>query len=46
MSKCSTYFTGHDTVGTLTEEMPDSNGFLTDLTILENCIKSIRKRRK
>lgn len=46
MSKCSTYFTGHDTAGTLIEEMPDSAEFLVDLTILENYIAEIRKRRK
>ena len=45
MSKCSTYFTGHDTSGTLIEEMPDSDEFLADLTILEDYIKAIRKRR-
>lgn len=46
MSKCSTYFTGHDTAGTLIEEMPDSTEFLADLTILENYTAEIRKRRK
>jgi energy-coupling factor transporter ATP-binding protein EcfA2 len=46
MSKCSTYFTGHDTAGTLIEEMPDSDKFLADLTILENYVAEIRKRRK
>ncbi len=46
MSKCSTYFTGHDTAGTLIEEMPDSAEFLADLTILENYVAEIRKRRK
>ncbi|WP_167598665.1 AAA family ATPase [Leeuwenhoekiella sp. ZYFB001] len=45
MSKCSTYFTGHDTAGTLIEEMPDSAEFLADLTVLEDYIKTIRKRR-
>jgi energy-coupling factor transporter ATP-binding protein EcfA2 len=45
MSKCSTYFTGHDTAGTLIEEMPDSDEFLADLTVLEDYIKVIRKRR-
>lgn len=45
MSKCSTYFTGHDTAGTLIEEMPDSTEFLADLTVLEDYIKTIRKRR-
>ena len=46
MSKCSTYFTGHDTAGTLIEEMPNSAEFVTDLGILENYISEIRKRRK
>ena len=45
MSKCSTYFSGHDTAGTLIEEMPDSDEFLADLMILEEYIKEIRKRR-
>lgn len=45
MSKCSTYLTGHDTAGTLIEEMPDSDEFFADLTILEEYIKVIRKRR-
>jgi len=46
MSKCSTYFTGHDTAGTLIDETPDSDEFLADLKILEEYIKVIRKRRK
>ena len=46
MSKCSTYFTGHDTAGALIEEVPDSAEFLSDLTILEEYISEIRKRRK
>src|SRR5690554_3172067 len=46
MSKCSTYFTGHDTAGTLIEEMPDSDEFLTDLKVLEDYIKDIRRRRQ
>ncbi len=46
MSKCSTYFTGHDTAGALIEEMPDSDEFLADLVVLEEYIKDIRKRRK
>lgn len=45
MSKCSTYFTGHDTAGTLIEEMPDSTEFLADLTFLEKYTAEIRKRR-
>lgn len=46
MSKCSTYFRGHDTAGTLIEEMPESSEFLSDLTILESYITEIKKRRK
>ncbi|MCL7762701.1 AAA family ATPase [Polaribacter sp. Z014] len=46
MSKCSTCFTGHDAAGALIEETPDSDEFLTDLIILEDFIKTIRKRRK
>ncbi|MRT93656.1 AAA family ATPase [Ancylomarina sp. 16SWW S1-10-2] len=46
MSKCSTYFTGHDTSGTLIEEMPDSDEFLEDVKVLEEYISTIRKRRK
>lgn len=46
MNKCSIYFTGHDTAGALIEEMPDSAEFLSDITVLENYIAEIRKRRK
>lgn len=46
MSKCSTYFTGHDTAGTLIEEMPNSDEFLADLKVLEEYIKEIDKRRR
>lgn len=46
MSKCSTYFTGHDTAGALIEEMPDSVEFLSDITTLETFVSEIRKRRK
>lgn len=46
MSKCSTYFRGHDTAGTLIEEMPNSDDFLADLKILEDYIKNIRNRRQ
>jgi len=45
MSKCSTYFTGHDTAGGLIEEMPDSHEFLADLKILEDYNKQINTRR-
>lgn len=46
MSKCSTYFTGHDTAGTLIEEMPNSDDFLADLKVLEEYKKEIEKRRR
>lgn len=46
MSKCSTYFTGHDTAGALIEEMPDSAEFLADVKVLEGYVKEIRDRRK
>jgi energy-coupling factor transporter ATP-binding protein EcfA2 len=46
MSKCSTYFTGHDTAGTLIEEMPDSAEFLSDVKALEDFAKEIRDRRR
>lgn len=46
MGKCSTYFLGHDSAGTLIEEMPDSAEFLADITILEDFVKEIRDRRK
>lgn len=46
MRKCSTYFTGHDTAGTLIEEMPDSDEFLADLKILEEYKQEIEKRRR
>lgn len=46
MSKCSTYFTGHDTAGTLIKEMPDSDEFLADLKVLEEYKKEIEKRRR
>lgn len=46
MSKCSTYFTGHDTAGALIEEMPDAAEFLSDILILETFTSEIRKRRK
>jgi len=46
MSKCSTYFWGHDSSGTLIEEMPDSSEFLADIKILETYSKAIKDRRK
>ncbi len=46
MSKCSTYFLGHDSAGTLIEETPNSSEFLEDLTVLEDFAKTIRRRRR
>jgi energy-coupling factor transporter ATP-binding protein EcfA2 len=46
MGKCSTYFLGHDSAGTLIEEMPDSAEFLADITVLEDFAAEIRKRRR
>lgn len=46
MSKCSKYFWGHDSSGTLIENMPDSTEFLADIKVLEDFIKLIRDRRK
>ena len=45
MSKCSTYFLGHDSAGALIEEMPDSSEFLEDIKKIENFTNEIRKRR-
>lgn len=46
MSKCSTYFCGHDSAVDLNESMPSSSEFLRDIKILENFAKDIRKRRE
>ncbi len=45
MKKCSTYMDGHDSAGTLIEEMPNSDEFLEDVKMLEEFTKEIRKRR-
>lgn len=45
MSKCSTYFLGHDSAGALIEDMPDATEFLADIQMLEDFAKDIRKRR-
>lgn len=45
MSKCSTYFLGHDSAGALIEEMPDSAELLDDIKIIEDLSKAIRARR-
>ncbi|MRG45690.1 AAA family ATPase [Chitinophaga sp. SYP-B3965] len=45
MSKCSTYFLGHDSAGALNEQIPDAAEFLADAKILEEFVKTIRTRR-
>lgn len=45
MSKCSTYFLGHDSAGALIEEMPDSVEFLEDVKQIEDLTRLIRARR-
>ena len=45
MSKCSTYFLGHDSAGALIEQMPDSDEFLSDIKTLDDFAKAIRTRR-
>ncbi|SHI64929.1 AAA family ATPase [Flavobacterium terrae] len=45
MSKCSTYFLGHDSAGELIATVPDSQEFLSDINILEEFTKTIRNRR-
>jgi energy-coupling factor transporter ATP-binding protein EcfA2 len=46
MTKCSTYFCGHDSSGTLIEEIPNSAEFLEDVKVLEQYIKELRERRQ
>lgn len=45
MSKCSTYFLGHDSAGALIEQMPNSEEFLSDIKTLDDFTKAIRTRR-
>ena len=45
MSKCSTFFLGHDSAGALIEQMPDSDEFLSDIKTLDDFAKVIRTRR-
>jgi len=46
MSKCSTYFDGHDSAGPLIEEYPNSAEFLDDINTLETFRVDIEKRKK
>ncbi len=45
MNKCSTYFNGHDSAGTLIEEMQSIDEIKIDIETLENFVKEIRRRR-
>ncbi|MEJ2884592.1 AAA family ATPase [Pedobacter sp. GR22-6] len=45
MSKCSTYFLGHDTAGALIESIPDAAEVQADVLLLEKFIADMRKRR-
>lgn len=45
MSKCSSYFLGHDSSGELIEEIPNAKEFLQDVNILDVFVSSIRSRR-
>lgn len=45
MSKCSKYFFGHDTAGALIDGIPDATEFLTDIQVLDDFAKEIRRRR-
>ena len=46
MGKCSTFFLGHDSAGTLIEEMPDAAEYLADVLFLEEFAKEVRQRRR
>lgn len=46
MSKCSTYFVGHDSAGTLNDMMPNAAEVLSDVMLLESFVSDIKKRRK
>jgi ABC-type lipoprotein export system ATPase subunit len=46
MTKCSTYFNGHDSAGELIEVMPTSTEFLKDIQTIEDYVAEVRKRRK
>lgn len=46
MSKCSTYMLGHDSAGTLIENMPEAKEVKEDLNILEDYLIEMRKNRK
>jgi len=45
MSKCSTYFQGHDSAGALIEGYPDADEVNTDIEILDTYLRALRKRR-
>lgn len=45
MSKCSTYFEGHDSAGALIETYPDADEVKEDIEILDTYLKTLRRRR-
>lgn len=45
MSKCSTYFDGHDSAGELIESYPSAEEVRIDIDILDTYLKELRKRR-
>jgi energy-coupling factor transporter ATP-binding protein EcfA2 len=46
MSKCSTYFGGHDQAPELSDPLPDTDELKKDINTLEEWVKSVRDRRK
>lgn len=46
MSKASTYFWGHDTAGELIEEYPNIEEVCNDVSILEEYVGQLRRRRR
>ncbi len=46
MKKCSTYLLGHDSSGTLIENMPNSTEIKNDLKVIEDYLTEMRKRKR
>ena len=46
MGKCSTYFYGHDSAGTLIEDIPSIDEVTADIDVLEKYLKEMRKRKR
>jgi len=45
MSKCSTYFEGHDSAGALIESYPDADEVKADIETLDTYLRGLRRRR-